>query len=219
MFGARPSVCIAEQCQRKRCGVFWPVVQDGIVIVRTWAKRRKNERMSNASFRLMNSIFRMVDAVWSYVDKRVARFGIGEGMTVVDYGCGPGRYTTRFARLVGENGKVFAIDIQELAIEAVKKKAQQAGLRNVEPILVSGYESTLADETADMVFALDMFFIIKNSSVFLAELRRITKKDGVLVIDDGHQRRSETKSSIVESGCWDIVEESKDHLRCKPRFG
>lgn len=181
--------------------------------------KRKKERMSDRSFELMTLFLRVIDLVYPYIDKRVKKFGIKPGMTVVDYGCGPGRYTTRFAKIVGEQGKVFAIDIHELAVEAVKKKVDAYGLQNVTAVLADGYDSTLPDDMADVVCAIDMFFIIKNPTEFLAELKRITKDRGILIIDDGHQRRSVTKSSILESGHWDILEETRDHLKCKPKFG
>ncbi len=175
--------------------------------------------MLDTSFKLMNVIFHIMDFVYPYIDKRVKRFGVQPGMTVVDYGCGPGRYTTRFAKLVGRQGKVFAIDIHELAIEAVKKKIDRYRLKNIVPVLAKGYDSTLPEQTADVVCAIDMFHIIKNHTEFLAELKRITKKDGFLVIDDGHQRRHITRSNILESGHWDIFEQTRDHLKCRPRFG
>jgi ubiquinone/menaquinone biosynthesis C-methylase UbiE len=67
-----------------------------------------------------------------------------------------------------------------------------------------------------MVCAIDMFFGIKNPKVFLGERKRIVKKDGILIIDDGHQSRRETKRKIEEVGQWIIVEETMDHLVCKP---
>ena len=61
-----------------------------------------------------------------------------------------------------------------------------------------------------------MFFAIKEPSEFLGELKRIAKENGLLVIDDGHQSREETKRKIEESGHWKIWEETRDHLKCKP---
>ena len=180
------------------------------------AQRRPTERMSNLGFRLMSLTFDLVDLVHPYIDRRVTTFGIREGMTVVDYGCGPGRYTTRFAKLVGERGKVYAVDIHELAIQAVKAKSARLGLRNVVPVLAHGYASILPDHVADIVCALDMFFGIKQPTGFLAELKRITRSDGVLVMDDGHQPRQVTKEKILASGVWTIAEETSDHLKCKP---
>ena len=187
------------------------------MIVKKRAERKESEKMSSFSFRLMNLTFRVVDFFFHpYIDKRIKNFGIKEGMTVVDYGCGPGRYTVQFSRIVGETGKVYAVDIHELAIEAVERKIAKDGLGNVKPVLVSGYDSGLPEHFADVVCAIDMFFVIKTPSEFLGELKRIAKSDGMLVIDDGHQSREETRKKILASGHWAIWEETRDHLKCKP---
>lgn len=176
----------------------------------------QGKKMSDASFRLMTLLFGILDFFYPYIDTRIQHFNIQEGMTVVDYGCGPGRYTTRFSRIVGKRGKVFAVDIHRLAIDSVKKKIGRWGFANIVPVLASEHESTLPDGVADMVCAMDMFFSIRNPTKFLVELKRITKNSGTLVIDDGHQRGSTTKKKIADSGVWTIVEETKDHLKCKP---
>jgi ubiquinone/menaquinone biosynthesis C-methylase UbiE len=165
---------------------------------------------------MMVLLFNVIDFFYPHVARRAKRFGITAGMTVVDYGCGPGRYTVNFAALVGEKGKVYALDIHELAIETVNRRIAKRKLANVQPVLIEGYNSTLPDKTADMVCAIDMFLIVKNPSDFLAELERITKRSGILVIDDGHQPRSITKQKILDSGLWDIFEETPDHLKCRP---
>ena len=179
------------------------------------AKRRNSEKMSDAGFRMMVLLFKVIDFFYPYVRRRIRKFGIEVGMLVVDYGCGPGRYAVEFSKLVGDRGMVYAVDIHELAIEAVRRKIEKSGIRNIKPILANGYDSTLPDNTADVICAIDMFFIIKNPMEFLRELKRIINEDGVLVIDDGHQPRSVTKKKILDSGLWDIVEETKDHLKCK----
>ncbi len=172
--------------------------------------------MPNIGFRLMSLIMDFQDFLYPRIGKRVKIFAIAEGMTVVDYGCGPGRYTIRFSKLVGDKGKVYAVDIHELAIKAVKKKMEKYHLRNVEPVLARGYHSGISDHIADRVAAIDMFFSVPDPLTFLEEIHRITKKDGLLIIDDGHQSRKTTKERIISSGCWDIIEETPDHLKCGP---
>ncbi len=174
------------------------------------------DRMPDFAFRGMVWLMNIEDFFWRRIDARAATFGIQPGMTVVDYGCGPGRYTTRFARLVGEGGRVYAVDIHELALREVQKRAGRLGLRNVTPVLAHGYDSTLLEGVADVVCCLDMFFGVRDPSALLAELRRITRPAGVLVIDDGHQSRSTTLAKIRASGHWAIVRESRDHLVCRP---
>ena len=171
--------------------------------------------MPDPVFRLMTLIMGVMDLSRSRIDPRVQTFGIKPGMTVVDYGCGPGRYTVRFSKRVGEQGRVYAVDIHELAIAAIGQKRSKLGLRNVTPVLAHGYNTGLPDHVADVVCALDMFFMIRQPTEFLQELARITAQDGRLIIDDGHQPRALTKQKIMASGLWTIEQETNDHLVCK----
>jgi len=175
------------------------------------------DRMPDFAFRMMSATFTLKDWLFPGLDKRIEGFGIREGMTVVDYGCGPGRYTTRFSKLVGERGKVYAVDVQELALETVKRKMKAQGLTNVIPVLARGYETDIPDQVADMAFALDMFFGVSDPVALLAEIHRIVRPDGVLILDDGHQPRESTLEKVNRSGKWEIKEASRDHIRLIPK--
>jgi ubiquinone/menaquinone biosynthesis C-methylase UbiE len=175
-----------------------------------------SDRMSDLSFRMMTATFAVLDLFHPTVARRAHTFGVREGMAVVDYGCGPGRYTVEFAGLVGPAGKVYAVDVQKLAVETTCRRAERRGLANVVPAVARGYDCGLPDAVADMIFALDMFFSVREPALFLRELRRICKPDGVLVIDDGHQPRSATLQKLQGSGAWRIESESHDHLVCRP---
>ncbi len=173
--------------------------------------------MRNSSFRLMSAIMSFIDAVHPFIDERVQTFGIQLGMTVVDYGCGPGRYALRYAKLVGDVGKVYAVDIQELAVEMVRQKAEQLHMKNMDFLLAKGYDSGVPDHAADIVTALDMFFSVPDPVAFLKEIHRITNLNGVLVIDEGHQSRESSKTQNlglrrVGNCCGD-----EDHMTCRPK--
>jgi len=181
---------------------------------------RQTEKMSDKSFKMMSAIFKIVDFFFPYVRKKIKKFGIENGMTVVDYGCGPGRYSIPIAEMVGVKGRVYAVDIHEMALKKVQEKIRKAGIENIKTSLAKGnddgdYNSGLNDNIADIVCAIDMFFIIKKPTEFLKEIRRILKSNGILIIDDGHQSRKVTKQKIDSSGIFSIIEETKDHLKCK----
>jgi ubiquinone/menaquinone biosynthesis C-methylase UbiE len=165
----------------------------------------------------MIRMYDVTDFLFPTVERRIPAFGIRPGMVVVDYGCGPGRYSLPIARLVGDAGHVYAVDIHELAIEAVQRKTARAGLKNITPLLARGYASGVPERAADVVCALDMFFKITQPTPFLAELRRICKPDGYLILDDGHQPRAVTKQKLLASGAWRIERETRDHLKCRPQ--
>jgi ubiquinone/menaquinone biosynthesis C-methylase UbiE len=173
------------------------------------------ERIPRVGFRMMSLLFTIRDRLtspWSVLDQ----FGIERGQTVVDYGCGPGSYLKRASELVGPEGRVLAVDIHELAIKAVMKRIDKERLTNVKAVRTDATGSSLPDETADVIYALDMFHMVRQPAVFLRELNRICKATGVLCIDSGHQSRKEASSKIRSSGAWAIVEEKQRYLKCTP---
>ena len=175
------------------------------------------ERMADISFRIMSASFRLMD-FFRHPEKQLVNFGIREGFTIIDYGCGPGRYVKEAAKLVGGRGKVYAVDIQRLAIESVKKKIEKYNLKNVQPVLADGYSCAIEDRAAEMIYVLDTFHMIERPSLFLKELHRLLRQDGFLIIDDGHQSRNQTKEKINHSYLWRISEESKSYLTCIPVY-
>ncbi len=68
---------------------------------------------------------------------------------------------------------------------------------------------------ADVVYALDMFHMIEQPNEFLTELSRLVKRDGTIIIEDGHQPRTETIQKIEQSGILRIFEETKSHVKCR----
>jgi ubiquinone/menaquinone biosynthesis C-methylase UbiE len=173
------------------------------------------DRMPDIAFRVMKLLLQIRDRFvrpWSLLDE----FGIERNKTVVDYGCGPGSYIRRASELVGPGGRVFAIDVHRLAFKAVTKRINRERLTNVIPVLIDARRSSLPDQTADIIYALDMFHMVSDPKVFLQELNRISKGDGVLFIDDGHQSREEARRKIRTSGMWEIVEEKKPYMKCRP---
>jgi len=67
-----------------------------------------------------------------------------------------------------------------------------------------------------------MFPGIKKPTDLLKEIRRITKKDRILMFDGwhethNHQLPSSVIQNILDSEIWEIIKETFDHLKCKPR--
>ena len=172
------------------------------------------ELMSDKGFKLMQLVMKAADHIHPHITQRSDSFGVENGMTVVDYGCGPGRYTTEFARLVGVSGHVLAVDLVGLALEETKNKIQDLGYSNVTTYLAKGYDSGVPDKVADIVFAIDMVHYIQEPPAFLAELCRITKDDGKLILSGGHQSRVTIKRNLAKSSLWSICEENSDFIVC-----
>lgn len=174
---------------------------------------RGMERIPNSAFLVMSLIFAIRDRFttpWSVLDQ----LGIKEGHTVVDYGCGTGSYLRRASELVGPEGRVLAVDIHELAIKAVMRRIDKEQLGNVTALLAGADKSSLPEESADLIYALDMFHMVRDPDAFLKELNRICKGKGALYIDNGHQSREEARAKIRSSEAWEIGEENKRYMKC-----
>jgi SAM-dependent methyltransferase len=133
-----------------------------------------------------------------------------EGMTVVDYGCGPGRFTIPVAKLT--KGKVFAVDINPIFIKTVKKRAARAGL-NIEAILGDSYNTGIQGSSIDLVLLIDTLHAIKHRNALFQEIHRILRQGGRIFMDPGHLKISSAKEIVESSGLFTIVEcRGKDML-------
>ena len=173
-----------------------------------------NKKINDREFKVMQALMRFADKIHPHTTAIADSFGIKKGMTVVDYGCGPGRYTVEFSRLTGPEGKVIAVDLIEIALRETEKRLKDSGISGVELLLAQGYDSGVESETADMVCAVDMFHHV-DSEPFLKEVFRIAKPDGLLIISGGHQTRGIIKKAVLDSGLWDIADETKIYLKYK----
>jgi ubiquinone/menaquinone biosynthesis C-methylase UbiE len=173
------------------------------------------ERMPDFAFRMMK-IFFVFYYFFRPAGRYLKRFGIKPGFTVIDYGCGTGACIRDAASLAGTNGYVYAVDVHEMAIASVEKLISKYRLSNVKSVLSDGKQTDIPNDTADLIYALDMFHMVKDSTIFLRELNRIIKKEGILILEDGHQPREVSKEKIRVSALWKISEENKRFMKCVP---
>jgi ubiquinone/menaquinone biosynthesis C-methylase UbiE len=153
---------------------------------------------SNLGFRLMAFSYRFRD--FRLPRKNILKeVGIKPGFHVLDYGCGPGSYIGPLAELVGESGKVYALDIHPLAIRKVQGIASREKLANVKTIL-SDCQTGLPDNSLDVVLLYDIFHHLSDPDRILKELHRVLKPDGILSFSDHHMEENEIVSGVTNSG-------------------
>jgi len=173
------------------------------------ANEKELKPESNAVYKLNIWFYKLTDLIWK-PRRRLKKIPIKEGMAVLDYGCGPGRYTLPVARLVGPKGKVFAVDIQPLAISTIKEKAARESLTNIEAILVNSYNTGIEDSSIDLVLFLDTLHRIGDCAALFLEIRRVLKEDGILFMDPGHMKMSGAREIVENTGLFTIAE-CQDH--------
>lgn len=173
------------------------------------------DQISDFHFKFMSFMFSIRD-VFSTPENKLYKFGIKPGDTLIDYGCGPGTYIKKASELIGSAGTIYGVDLHKMAIDAVNKRVKKYNLQNVKTSLVSDYKCPIESDIADVIYALDMFHMVKEPYRFLKELHRMIKKEGRLFIEDGHQPRKKALKKIKDSCLWDFIEEKKEWLICSP---
>lgn len=109
--------------------------------------------------------------------------GIRSGQVVLEVGCGTGFFTIPAAELVGEKGRVYALDPHPLAIEQVASKVRDAGLTNVRLIRADATEAGLATGSIDLAL---LFGVIPSPTLpldhLLPEMFRLLRSEGALAV-------------------------------------
>lgn len=107
------------------------------------------------------------------------------GSIVVDFGCGSGYFSVAFAQAVGEEGKVYAMDILPSALDAVASRAKSLGVTNICPKranLERENGTGLPDASVDWVIMKDVLFQNGHKELMMNEASRITRPGGKVFV-------------------------------------
>ena len=165
------------------------------------------KRQPDWDFRMMALTFKVRDLVAPRM-RVLQEAGIRPGFHVLDYGCGPGSYIVPLVNLVGESGKVYAVDIHPLAVESVQNMVSKRQLPNVEAIL-SGCETGLPDSSVDAVVMYDALHGLEEPGPVLRELHRVMKVGSILSVNDHHLKDEEIVNRVTLEGLFRLSARGK----------
>ncbi|HAR35897.1 MAG TPA: SAM-dependent methyltransferase [Acidobacteria bacterium] len=129
---------------------------------------------------------------------------IKPGDRVLDFGCGPGSYLLPLVEMVGPPGKIYALDINPLAIRMVRGLAERKQLKNISTIHSDG-PTGLPDDYLDVVLLYDVFHHLEQPQEVLRELHRILKPGGILSVSDHHLKASQIIQALTESNLFKLL--------------
>jgi predicted methyltransferase len=125
---------------------------------------------------------------WQKVDEIFAAMDIRAGSSVADVGAADGFFTRRLAKAVGPNGHVFAVDIDDAALDRLRKRLEEDRLQNVTIIKGDVDDPRLPEGALDAAVIVNSYHEMKEHQAMLLALRRALKPDGRLVIVEPVQR-------------------------------
>ncbi len=126
---------------------------------------------------------------WFDPEKMLVDVGLCSGMVFADVGGGDGFFTLLAAKVVGVEGRVYAVDADVPAIERLKRRAAETRLTNVRAVAASAEETVFCDACADIVFYSIVLHDFRDPAKVLQNGRRMLKPSGTLVDLDWKKRR------------------------------
>ncbi len=115
----------------------------------------------------------------------VDQLTIAVGSKVADFGCGSGFFSFEFARRIGPEGAVYALDVLPSALEAVASRAKILNLANVVTKRVNLERengSGLGMQSMDWVVIKDILFQNEKKDVILREVSRVLRSGGHAIL-------------------------------------
>ena len=125
--------------------------------------------------------------VWQKPQVVVEKLAIARGSRVADLGAGGGYFTWHLAKAVGPRGTVYAVDIEERAIDMIFKEMVARGTPNVRPILAEPHDPRLP-EPVDLVFSCETYHQIHDRVAYFRSLASSLRPGGRVAILDSHPR-------------------------------
>jgi len=156
----------------------------------SWAQQQSlapgiNDHYQDPDFEEWREIFESPRReVYFHREEIVRAADVRPGMVVADIGAGTGLFTLLFAREVGAEGRVIAVDIAPEFIENILRRAEEKGLGNIEGVVNSARGVGLAEASIDRAFVCDTYHHFEYPRDTLASIRRALKPDGELVMVD-----------------------------------
>jgi ubiquinone/menaquinone biosynthesis C-methylase UbiE len=117
---------------------------------------------------------------WYNPEQILQKTGLRQGMVFADIGCGDGFFTFLASKIVGEKGKVYAVDIDPLAIERLKNKAKTENIKNITAVAGKAEDTVFCKGCADVVFYSMDLHDFDDPGKVLHNAKEMLKPDGLV---------------------------------------
>lgn len=107
---------------------------------------------------------------------------IQPGQTIADIGSGGGFFTLLFSQLVGDEGRIYAIDTNQDFLEFINKQAAKQGIANITTVRATEQTIPLPTHSVDLVFVRNVFHHLQNRTQYFSEAKQLLTSEGRIAI-------------------------------------
>jgi ubiquinone/menaquinone biosynthesis C-methylase UbiE len=134
-------------------------------------------------------------------EKMLDLIGIKEGMVIGEVGAGYGYFTVKLAKRVGPQGIIYASDIDNNSLKALKKRAVNDGLKNIKVILAEKEDPLFPNTSLDMVIMVWVINVFDKPIEYFKKVKYYLKSNSPLVIINYDPAKLGKKKGVY-NGLW-----------------
>ena len=133
---------------------------------------------------------------------------IRQGMHVLEIGPGMGFFTLPMAKLVGTQGRIICVEVQEKMMAALDKRVKRAGLENIVQVRSCRSDSLGIEDirhSVDFALLFAVVHEIENTAQMFRDVHASMRSSGLLLMSEpeAHVSREEYNKSLetaIQSG-------------------
>ncbi|PCJ53189.1 MAG: SAM-dependent methyltransferase [Planctomycetota bacterium] len=117
-------------------------------------------------------------------DGIMAALNIQPGMEIADLGAGTGLYEPLFQKAVGDDGRVYAVDLSPAMIDHLNQRVADENLDRVTVVECSATNCGLENDSVDLIYICDTYHHFEYPQTSLRSIYRALRSGGTLAIVD-----------------------------------
>lgn len=93
---------------------------------------------------------------------------VTKNLDLLDIGAGTGYFSIPASQIVGNEGKIYAVDTSKEMLEELEQRTKQKNIKNIELIEGNNYNTDIQDNTADYIFLSNVLHEVEDKLLFLS---------------------------------------------------
>ncbi len=120
------------------------------------------------------------------------RAGFAPGQSLLDLGCGPGFAAFDLAQIVGQTGRIIAVDASARFIGHLKVQQAARGVQNIDARVLDAHQVDLPPNSIDGAYMRWVLCFVSDPAAVVANVARALRPGGVLAVQDYHNYKAIT---------------------------
>ncbi|MCL7487460.1 MAG: methyltransferase domain-containing protein [Desulfobulbaceae bacterium] len=139
--------------------------------------------------------------------------GVRQGEIAADIGAGTGFFSFYLAQRVGDEGRVYAVEIEDELVDFIREKMEARGVTNIVPVKSSEGSPRLPQSCCDKILIANTYIYFENPVAFMENVRTALRPGGLVGIIELDAQKTQSKRKLLLGTRGRVVREVVDEMQ------